>query len=89
MSEPDENELTPKEKFAVRYIGIGVIILALFGAWTWYLEHIVLEQWRAGQIQFLCYYVMKYEWTPIIIQAINILLVVIGISLACLSKREQ
>ena len=88
MSEENENELTPKEKFAVRYVGFVVTILALFGAWLLYLEHVLLEQWRAGQIQFLTYYVLKYEWTPTIVLVVNVLIIIVGISLACLSKRE-
>lgn len=88
MSEENENELTPKEKFAVRYVGFVVTILALFGAWLLYLEYVLLEQWRAGQIQFLTYYVLKYEWTPTIVLVVNVLIIIVGISLACLSKRE-
>lgn len=88
MSEENENELTQKEKFAVRYVCFSVTILALFGTWLLYLEHVLLEQWRAGQIQFLTYYVLKYEWTPTIVLVVNVLLIIVGILLACLSKRE-
>ena len=80
--------MTPQQRFIARYISVAALVFSAVIVWNYYVSSL-LDRFRAGQIEFLDYWITKYEVTPKIITALNIVLVVCGLVLILIAMRDK